>query len=66
MAFWDRWLKKDTTLETAQVHQYDRELVRTWIQYINDSIISIKAELHRIPKLTVDEFSNKFGDGNEV
>lgn len=66
MAFWYRWFKKDAPLETAQLNQYDRELVRSWIQNINDSITNIKAELHRIPTLTVDKFNDKFGDRNEV
>jgi hypothetical protein len=66
MAFWHRWFKKGVTLEKQQSNQYDRELVRNWIQNINDSIISIKAELHKIPTLTVDEFNNKFEDRSEV
>jgi len=66
MTFWDRWFKKDLTIEAVQPNQYDRELVRSWIQNINNSIIGIKAELHRIPTLTVDEFNNKFGDRSEV
>ena len=61
MAFWDKWFKRETTVnETRQPDRQDRELVENWIQSINDSIVSLKEELYRIPTLTVSELNQSF------
>ena len=61
MAFWDKWFKRETTVdETRQPDRHDRELVESWIQNINDSIVNLREELHRIPTLTVSEFNERF------
>ena len=62
MAFWNRWLKNENKL---QLVQSDRELVINWVQNINESITSIKKELHIIPSSTVAEFKENFDDKSD-
>jgi len=62
MAFWDRWFKREVPPETVQPNQHDRELVRNWIQNINDSISGLKIELSKIPELTVAEYNKSAED----
>ena len=66
MAFWDRWIKRETTVdETRQPDRHDRKLVESWIQNINNSIANLGEELHRIPTLTVYEFNERFESRTE-
>jgi len=63
MAFWDRWLKKEESkLEGTQPSATDRELVKQWVQSVNNSLLSIRQELRRIPSETVATFSESYED----
>ena len=66
MAFWDRWLKKKEIQERQIIaSQSDKELVKNWVQNINDSIAGLKSDLNKIPSLTAAEFNNNFEDKSE-
>lgn len=69
MAFWNGWLrKKDDIKETrtiAYASQSDREIIKNWVQNINDSIVGLKADLEKVPMLTVSKFNEKFEDRSE-
>jgi hypothetical protein len=58
MAFWDRWFKR----EEPKHEQTERELVKRWVQSINDSVVQIKSELQRTPSLTVAALGQSFED----
>jgi len=45
--------------ESYQPSQADRELVKSWVQEINDSISILREELHRIPALTAVELKEE-------
>jgi hypothetical protein len=63
MAFWDRWFKREESRhEQTQPEANDRELVKRWVQSINDSVVQIRTELHRVPSLTVAELGESFED----
>jgi hypothetical protein len=52
MAFWHRWFKREESRQQEiQSHANDRELVRRWVQSINDSVVQIRTELQKIPSL---------------
>ena len=53
MAFWNRLFKRqESTLEPTQPNANDRELVKQWVQSINDSLVGIKEALGKIPSET--------------
>ena len=62
MVFWDRWLKKEDKIQPVQS---DRELVKNWVQNINETITSMKTEMRSIPCLTVAEFKENFEDKSD-
>ena len=63
MAFWNKWLKKETAIiEKTEANQYDRELIMKWLQDISHSIVNMKVELSRIPMLTAVEFDKNLED----
>jgi len=54
MAFWNRlFRKRECGLEGTRPESSDRELVKEWIQSINDSLLRIGEELQRMPSETV-------------
>jgi len=53
MAFWHRWLRKEESKsETNQTGPNDPELIKQSIQGINDSLLTIREELRKIPSET--------------
>jgi DNA-binding CsgD family transcriptional regulator len=64
MAFWNRWFKReDTGHEQTQPDPRDRELVKRWVQSINDSVVQIRTELQKIPSLTIAALNESHKDG---
>jgi DNA-binding CsgD family transcriptional regulator len=54
MVFWNRlFRKRESSLEGTRPESSDRELVKEWIQSINDSLLRIGEELRRMPSETV-------------
>ena len=65
MAFWYRWFKRgESKLEPTQPSASDRELVKQWIQSINNSLMGIKEDLQKIPTETVATLNESFEDRN--
>jgi len=63
MAFWHRLFRREESrLEPTQPNASDRELVKRWVQSINDSLVQIRTELERIPSLTAAELYESFED----
>ncbi len=63
MVFWDRWFNREKTrLELTQPSASDSELIKQWVQNINDSLMAIKEELQKIPSETVATFSESYKD----
>lgn len=63
MAFWHRWFKKEKPrLDVTQPMENDRELVKQWVQNINDSLMAIKEKLQKIPSETVAALSESYKD----
>jgi hypothetical protein len=54
MGFWNRWFKREAPkIESTQPVVGDRELIKKWVQSINDSLLRIGEELQRVPSETV-------------
>jgi hypothetical protein len=68
MVFWDRWFKREEpNVEPTQYSVSDRELIKQWVQSINDSLMDVKEELQKIPSKTVSVFNESFEDrSNDV
>jgi hypothetical protein len=64
MAFWNRWFKKESKLESTQPNTGDRELVKQWLQSVNDSLLIIREELHKIPSETAAACSKGLVESN--
>lgn len=63
MAFWRRLFKRqESRLEPTHPEASDRELVKRWVQSINDSVAQIRRELQKIPSLTVAALDESFED----
>ena len=62
MAFWNRWFRKESKPEPTQSSEPDHEVVEQWAQSINDSLLSIKQELQKIPSETVATLDQTFED----
>jgi len=63
MAFWDRWFRrKQSKFEPTQAEASDRELVKRWVQSINDSVVQIRTELQKIPSLTAIAVNDSLQD----
>jgi DNA-binding MarR family transcriptional regulator len=63
MAFWDRWFKRgESKLEPTPPSATDRELVKEWIQNVNDSLVGIKEDLQKIPSETAATVNESFED----
>jgi hypothetical protein len=62
MAFWNRFRRKESKIEAAEPEASDRELVKHWVQNINDSVVQIRTESERIPSLTVAAVDQSFQD----
>ena len=63
MVFWRRWFRREKPrLESTQPTATDRELIKQWIQNINDSLIAIKEKLQKIPSETVATFNESYKD----
>jgi hypothetical protein len=63
MAFWDRWFKREEDrLEPTQPSASDRDLIKQWVQGIDESLSGIKEELRKIPSETVAVFNDSFED----
>jgi len=66
MAFWNRWFKREESrLQQTQPGTSDRELIKEWVQSINDSLAVIKEELQKIPSRTVATFNERFEDRSD-
>ena len=66
MGFLDRWFKREETrVGPIQSSANDRELVKQWVQSINDSLMDIREELQKIPSQTVATFSESFQDRSD-
>jgi DNA-binding CsgD family transcriptional regulator len=52
MAFWNQLFKKRES-EGTRLEASERELVREWVQSINDSLLKVGEELRRMPSETV-------------
>ncbi len=68
MVFWDRWFKREEpNVESTRYSFSDRELIKEWVQSINNSLIDFKGELQKIPSQTVSAFNESFEDrSNDV
>jgi DNA-binding MarR family transcriptional regulator len=65
MAFWNRlFRRKESRIEAAGPYPdaRDRELIKQWVQGINDSVIQIRTELEKIPSLTLAAVNQSFED----
>jgi hypothetical protein len=63
MTFWHRLFKREESgHEEARPAAGDRELVKQWVQGINDSLVRIKGEIQKIPLLTVATLDKSFED----
>jgi DNA-binding MarR family transcriptional regulator len=63
MAFWRRLFKRqESRVEPTHPEASDRELVKRWVQSINDSVVQIRRELQKIPSLTVAALDESFED----
>ena len=61
MDFWHRWFKREESkLEPTQPSASDRELVKQWVQSINDSLRLIREELREMPSETVSRLSESY------
>jgi molecular chaperone GrpE (heat shock protein) len=68
MAFWNRWFKREEDKpDPTQPSATDHELVKQWVQNINDSLRDIKEELKKIPSTTAATLDRNFQEAtNEV
>ena len=63
MAFWNRWFKREeSTLDPTQPSASDHELVKQWVQNINDSLVGIKEELQKIPSIAAATLDKSLED----
>jgi len=63
MAFWNRWFKRqESRHEQTQPEASDRELVKRWVQSINDSLVQIRSELQKILSLTLAGLDESYKD----
>jgi DNA-binding CsgD family transcriptional regulator len=61
MAFWERLFKREESkVEQTQPNAIDRELVKQWVQSINNSLMGLKEELQKIPTETVATLNKSF------
>ena len=65
MVFWNRWFKKESRHETNQTDASDSELIKQSIQSINDSLMSIRQELRKIPSETVTTLNERLEYKNQ-
>jgi DNA-binding MarR family transcriptional regulator len=64
MAFWHRLFRKEKpNLEGPDAS--DRELIKQWVQTINDSLMSIREELRMIPSETATISNQSLQDSNQ-
>jgi hypothetical protein len=65
MAFWNRWLRKrESKVERPQPVASDRELVMQWVQSVNDSLMSIREELRKMPSETAAIYNQSLENSN--
>jgi predicted DNA-binding protein YlxM (UPF0122 family) len=65
MAFWNRWIRKgESKLEVTQPDTSDRVIVKQWVQSVNDSLISIREELRKMPSETVTIYNQSLENSN--
>lgn len=57
MAFWNRWFRKESKFEGPSAT--DRELIKKWLQSVNDSLSNIREELHKIPSETAAIYNQR-------
>lgn len=63
MAFWKRLFKKEKPkLESPDAS--DRELIKQWLQSVNDSLLSIREGLQKIPSETAAIHNQSLGNSN--
>jgi hypothetical protein len=63
MDFWNRWFRrKESGNEKTQAEASDRELVKRWVQSINESVFQIRDDLQRVPSLTVAALNKNLED----
>jgi hypothetical protein len=61
MAFWDRWFKREESkVEPTQPNAIDRELVKQWVQSIDDRLMGIREELQKMPSETAAIIDKSF------
>jgi DNA-binding CsgD family transcriptional regulator len=66
MAFWNRlFRKREPGLEGTRPEASDRELVKEWVQSINDSLIGIREEVRKIPSETVITFNESLEERSQ-
>lgn len=54
--------RQESRVEPTHPEASDRELVKRWVQSINDSVVQIRRELQKIPSLTVAALDESFED----
>jgi DNA-binding MarR family transcriptional regulator len=64
MAFWNRWFRTEEP-KVEQPEATDRELVKQWLQGVNDSLVGIREELRKIPVETASVCSQSLGNSNQ-
>ena len=65
MAFWDRWFRKEESkVERTQPVASERELVMQWVQSVNDSLMSIREELRKMPSETSAIYNQSLENSN--
>jgi DNA-binding CsgD family transcriptional regulator len=66
MAFWNRWFRrKASEVGATEPDISDRELIKQWVQSINDSLLKMGEELRRVPSETVAAISESTEHRNE-
>jgi len=66
MAFWSRlFRKRESGLEGARPEASDRELLKGWVQSINDSLLRIEDDLHKAPSEAVAAVNECTERGNQ-
>ena len=61
MAFWNRlFRRKESKIEGTQPDASDRELVKQWVQSINESLAIIREELRKTSSETVSRLRESF------
>ncbi len=66
MAFWNRWFgKEEPKFEGTRPVASDRELAMQWVHSVNDSLMSIREELEKMPSETAAIYNQSLENSNQ-